>query len=177
MKKKGLSYQDQAGFKVPEGYFQEFEARMMEKIASEKMEEPAPENPFKVPEDYFDNFQDNMMQRLKNDGLVEKEVKVVPLGRRKMWSYVAGIAAVLAVVFSSVVLKDSRQATFDELDVLAVENYILESFEFESTTETPLFEANEIEFAISSNPEIEREALLEYLKENIEEPALLLNEE
>ena len=172
MKKKGLSYQDQAGFKLPEGYFEQFEDRMMRKIRKEK---PAPVIPFKVPEDYFENFQQEMMTRIEKQE--KEEVKVVSLSNRRAISYIAGIAAVLAVLFTSAVFQNVQQTGFEDLDALAVENYILESLEFENTEDTPLFQDKEIGFAISSDPEIEREALLEYLKENIEEPSLLLNEE
>ncbi len=51
MKENRLPYNKDTGFKVPEGYFQDFEARMMSRVAEE--EEKNAENPFKVPENYF----------------------------------------------------------------------------------------------------------------------------
>ena len=175
MKKKGLPYQQKSGFKIPDGYFQDFEARMMREIGSlDKEEKERQNNPFSVPDNYFDSFEQRMMARLKEE---PKETKVVPLHRKKVLSYVAGIAAVLAVIFSSVLLNDSRDVGFEDLDMLAVENYLLETLDIVNPEENPLINDREFSFATSPSTNLDREALYDYLNENVDDPSILLNEE
>ena len=175
MKKKGLSYQDQAGFKIPPGYFKDFEDRFLEQLASPGFPvDQAGKNPFKTPDNYFSDFQERLMQKVKQE---ESSRKVVRLRRRRAWSNLAGIAAVLAVILTSKMLGGPEKASLQEIDLMAVEGYIIENLEWTSPTGTLLPEDAEVEFAVSSDPDIDKEALLEYLQENIEEPALLLNQD
>ena len=173
MRKKELGHKE-TGFKVPEGYFQDFEARMMEKVSALENEEQLNSNPFKVPEGYFAEFENRLMEKIEED---RQEPKVIPLHHRKMWSYVASVAAVLAVILSSVVLTDSQKATFDNLDIVAVENYLLETLNMDETDETLFVNDEVFGFASSPDSNIDHEAVLEYLNENVEETSLLLNEE
>ncbi len=175
MKKKGLPYQQKSGFKVPEGYFQDFEDRMMrETVSLDKEEKEQPNNPFSVPDNYFDSFGQRMMERLKEE---PKETKVIPLHRKKILSYVAGIAAVLAVIFSTVLLNNSQEVGFEDLDMLAVENYLLETLDIVNPEENPFINEREFSFATSPGDNLDREALYDYLNENIDDPSILLNEE
>ncbi|WP_324721193.1 hypothetical protein [Salinimicrobium sp. HB62] len=169
MKKNRLPYSNKSGFKVPEGYFKDFESRMMERITDDDKEFGA--NPFKVPENYFDQLGDRVFDKLDNS---PKKGKVVPLFRKKTWSYIAGVAAVAAVLFSSVIFNENGEIGFEDLDITAVENYLLESLDMDNPNESPYVD---YELTASANPNIDKEALFEYLNENIEEPALLLNED
>ena len=175
MKKKGLPYRKDSGFKVPENYFQDFEARLMSQLPTveENFILHEKSSPFKVPDAYFDQFESRLNERLNI-----KETRVIPLNnRKKLLFYVAGVAAVLAVIFSSVVFNRSQSFEYNDLDILAVENYLLESFDYSSPEETHLLKEGDFTFATSPNAGVDREALLEYLNENMEDPSLLLNEE
>lgn len=176
MNKKGLPYKKDSGFKVPENYFQDFEARMMAQLPAGEENSILPEksSPFKVPDSYFEQFESRLAEKLE---IKDKTPKVIPLFNRKHLSYIAGVAAVLAVIFSSVVFNRSQTFDYNELDVLAVENYLLESFEDSNPEETHLLKEGDFSFATSPNASVDREALLEYLNENMEDPSLLLNEE
>ena len=177
MRKKGLPYRKDSGFKVPENYFQDFEVRLMAQLptAEENSILPEKSSPFKVPDAYFDQFESRLNERLN---IKEKEIRVIPLfNRKKLLSYVAGVAAVLAVIFSSVVINRSKSFEYNDLDILAVENYLLESIEYSNPEETHLLKEGDFSFATSPNASVDREALLEYLNENMEDPSLLLNEE
>ena len=79
-----------------------------------------------------------------------------------------------AVLFSSVIFNENGEIGFEDLDITAVENYLLESLDMDNPNEAPYVD---YELTASANPNIDKEALFEYLNENIEEPALLLNEE
>ncbi len=169
MKENRLPYDKTGGFKVPEGYFQDFESRMMAQVTEE--EKSFGDNPFKVPANYFEKFGDRVFARIENP---PKEGKVVPLFKKKIWSYVAGVAAVAAIFFSSLVINTNGELGFEDLEITALENYLLESLDMENPTQPPF---TEYEVTASANPNIDKEALFEYLTENIDEPALLLNED
>ena len=169
MKENRLPHDKTGGFKVPEGYFQDFEARMMARVTKE--EKVFGESPFTVPEDYFQQFGGRVFEKLNNPS---EKGKVIPLFRRKTWSYVAGVAAVVAILFSSVLFNDSGELGFDDLEITAVENYLLESLDMDNPDQAPYVD---YDLTASANPNIDKDALFEYLTENIDEPALLLNED
>ena len=169
MKENRLPYDKTGGFKVPEDYFQGFEARMMSRIADE--EKSFGDSPFKVPDNYFAQFSDNLFEKLENP---PKRGKVIPLFNRKIWSYAAGVAAIAAIFFSSLIFNDNTELGFEDLEITAVESYLLESPDMDNPGQSPFVD---YKVTASANPNIDREALFEYLNENIEEPALLLNED
>lgn len=168
MKENRLPYHKQSGFKVPEDYFGNFEDRMMVELFSE--ENKLNRKPFKVPENYFEQLESRVFEKFEK---TPKKGKVISLFKRRTLSYVAGVAAVLAVLFSSVVFNQTQQSGFEDLDFTAVENYLLESIDHDDPKNIP----ENYDFTASANPNIDKEALLEYLNENIEEPALLLNDD
>jgi hypothetical protein len=47
----------------------------------------------------------------------------------------------------------------------------------ENPEETPLVNEREFSYASSANSNLDQEAVLQYLQENIDEPSILLNEE
>lgn len=174
MKKKGLSKTKGSGFEVPKDYFEEFEARMMAKIdSSSKHHVPSESSPFKVPEGYFEEFDDRLLQQLEQE---PRENKVIPLNAPRRWYYVSAVAAVLIVLITSTFVKVSDNVNVEELDLLAVENYLLETLEYDNPEETLMMEENDFSWASNGNYQVNQEALYEYLTENIEEPSILLNE-
>jgi hypothetical protein len=174
MNKKELPYHKNPGFKVPSGYFEDFEARLM--VKAEALDEKGKarnQHGFKVPPGYFENFEARMLPRLEQEN---SKPKVIPLFRRKAVSYIAGVAAVFAVLLSSIVFNKAQRNDFNELDLMAVENYLLETIDFASPEDTDLINNAEFSFASQASPSLDQEAILEYLQENIEETAILLNE-
>ncbi|WP_051286174.1 hypothetical protein [Salinimicrobium terrae] len=169
MKENRLPYDKTGGFKVPEGYFQDFEARMMARVTQE--EKAFGENPFRLPENYFEQLEDRIFEKLEKS---PKKGKVVPLFNRKIWSYAASVAAVVAILFTSVIFNGNGEIGFEDLDVIAVENYLLESLDMENPNQVPFID---YELTASTNPNINKEALFDYLTENVDEPAFLLNED
>lgn len=169
MKQNRLPYNQDAGFKIPDGYFQEFEDRMMARVTFS--ENTSKENPFKVPENYFETLGDRVFETLES---TPEKGKVIPLFNRRTLAYVASVAAVAAIIFSSVIFNKSGELGYDDLNMVAIENYLFETLDLDNPNITP---AGEYNFTASANPNIDKDALLEYLNDNIEEPALLLNDE
>lgn len=174
MSKKGLPYHKHTGFSVPEGYFETLESRLRDRIAREdEIGLPESTSPFKVPDSYFERFSDRLHQRLEEQ---ERPVKVIPLAKRKMVSYVAGIAAVLAVVFGSLLYSPAESVDFNDLDLLTVENYLLESIKY-SPEENQLLKEGDLSYSPPGDNVLDQEAVMEYLQENVDDPSLLLNDE
>jgi hypothetical protein len=169
MKQNRLPYKKDSGFKIPEGYFQEFEDRMMAHVT---FSESAPkENPFKVPENYFETLGDKLMENIET---APEKGKVIPLFNRRILAYVASVAAIMVFFFSTLTFNESGEIGFDDLNMIAIENYLLETLDWDNPNNTAV---EEYSFTASTNPNIDKEALLEYLNDHIEEPALLLNED
>ena len=74
------------GLNVPDGYFDNFEDRMMLKV----MEESLPKsNGFKVPEGYFEQFE--VSAQLTNE--LTPQPAVISIFRKKTLLYISGVAA------------------------------------------------------------------------------------
>ena len=171
MKKNRLTSGKASGFKLPEGYFGQFENRMIRRIAAEEASFlPKNSQPFGVPEGYFEEFESRMLEKVK---VGPKQPKVIPLFSKRNLSYVSGIAAVLAVLLTSSLLDKPAGNSYEDLNLAAVENYIFETFEMSEATETPFVLEEEVNW--NEDAEIDKDALLEYLSENVEEPAILFN--
>lgn len=176
MKKNSLPYGNNTGFKVPENYFGDFETRMMDLVKNKDEENSISNNstPFKVPENYFESFDEKFKQRLKAE---KKQPKVISLVTNRYFTYVAGIAAVLAVILTFQFLNNTSQSVgYDDLEIIAVENYLLEKLDLTTPEESHLLKESDFSFATPATADLNREAVLDYLNENTEDPSLLLND-
>ncbi len=81
MNKNKLPYQPNAGFKVPENYFQDFEAQMMRKVTGGEMLDNSYKGQpgFGIPQNYFSELED-LMHKLETSSA---PVKVIPLWKKK----------------------------------------------------------------------------------------------
>lgn len=176
MKKNDLPDNKNSGFKIPDNYFGDFETRMLRTAGSlEKQVRPQDNsNPFKLPANYFEHFEEHLFEKIEKENTPNK---VISLLSNKHFSYVAGIAAVLAVMFTTHFYNKSQSFGFEDLEITAVENYLLENLDLTNPEETPLIKEGDFSFVSSNSAALNREAVLEYLNENLEDPSLLLNEE
>lgn len=173
MKKNDLPNKSKSGFKAPENYFGDFEARMLDLVNNEQKKNLDSPNPFKVPENYFESFEDRLSQKLNNK---TKQPKVISLVSNRYLSYAAGFAAVIAVIFSLQFFDRSQSTGYDDLEITAVENYLLEKLDLTTPEESHLIKEGDFSFATPVTADLNQEAVLEYLNENTEDPSLLLND-
>nr|WP_321412187.1 hypothetical protein [uncultured Allomuricauda sp.] len=90
-------------FNTPEGYFEKFNDRLMDRIQSEEAEDDEDRDSiipktdgFLVPKGYFDEFEPIILSKTS-----QKETKVIPLRSNRKWYYgVAAIAAIFTLIFS-----------------------------------------------------------------------------
>jgi hypothetical protein len=79
--------------------------------------EPKIESGFKTPENYFDDFSEKVLQQLN-----EKEVKVIPIYKRKKTIWVAAAAVVAFALLVPVI--NNYKTNSNDLDEATLENYL-----------------------------------------------------
>lgn len=138
-----------------------------------------PHHGYKVPPQYFESFHQRLMQRLRK----ETEPKPTPRVRRLIYTHSLRYAAAVAVALLLLsVLFDSNQSTttdsFENIDLLTLEGYLQEARETpHSNLQFIISEAQDSMTSEDDEIIIEQEALLEYLKEHIDEPSILFYED
>lgn len=174
MKENKLPYHPDTGFKVPDGYFEDLQARVMDKVTSRhELELPEAQKPFKVPSDYFENFEDRLFKKLEPEN---NNSRIRRLFEKETLYYVAGVAAVFVAILTTFLTNDPQGLHWESLDVAILEDYLHENIENSSGEFTQLLGEEEF-FPSSGTAELDQEAVMEYLHENIEDPSILLNEE
>lgn len=158
------------GFKLPEGYFQELETQVMQRIRLE--EKLSEKNAFAVPQDYFDTFESRVLKKLHKE---KPAPKVVSIFRSSTFKITASIAA-LFLLFVSVFSLQKQQQMFS-LDVLDAEyiSQMIESdyFNFSDADIEQLISIEEINLSTTEIPE---EDLIEYLTDAFDNNDLLIGE-
>ena len=124
---KKFQHNKSSGFKVPEGYFQSLDSKILDRTKTNSVLNKKPESGFKVPEGYFENF-----------SVKHKKGKVINL---KQVLYISSIAAVLALLFTIFIPKE--EPTFDSLETATIENYLLEEH-YETSEIASLLADNEL---------------------------------
>ncbi len=165
--KKGHS-----GFKVPDGYFGEFQARMAERLKASENGILPKEAGFRVPDAYFDTFGERLQQRLEP-----------PRGRtRNLWTgylgWAAAAAAGIALALSLWPASAPEGPAFGDLGRNEIESYleiryedlssyeIAESLPLENLAMGDLLEGASMETQILDYLDRENEAYDEYYLEN-----------
>ena len=115
------------GFKVPEGYFEDFTRGLMDELSHSKPNGHGAG--FKVPENYFGTVGKNISESVAD--IAAKEVR--PLSYRKYYIAAASIAVLLALALVrpwAPNLAESALANLDDADIEAYlqENNVLLSF-------------------------------------------------
>ncbi|KAF2333748.1 hypothetical protein [Flavobacterium daemonense] len=125
--------------------------------------EPKIKSGFTTPEHYFDDFSAKVLQQINN----EKEVKVLPLYKRKN---VISIAAAAVIVFALMIpIVNNYNATSKELDEATLETYLsyqsnlnqydliqnLDTTDLQKLNKNVAIEDETLEDILASNPNIE----------------------
>lgn len=174
MKENRLPYHlNDSGFKVPKGYFEQLEDHVMDSVAAQ-MKGQQPQKAFKVPDHYFEGLEDKLMERLENEG---RETKVRKLHLKDAFYYAAGVAAVFVAIVTTFFFDRPNQEGMETVDMLTLEGYLHEAWNSPATDIHEMIHQEEYGYAPAEESSFDQEALLQYLNENIEEPALIFNED
>lgn len=124
--------------------------------------EPKITTGFKTPEDYFDNFSAKVLQQIN-----EKEVKVIPLYKRK--KVISMLAAAVVVIGLMIPVVNNYNATSKDLDEDTLETYLayqsnlnqydliqnLDTNDIQKLNKNVAIEDETLEDILSSSPNIE----------------------
>jgi len=169
MKKNKLATHFKPGFKVPNHYFEDFEAKMMRAISSEQstVEQYKEKSGFTIPENYFDSLEDQVLAKVERP---EPRGMVISLFRKKKF-----YAAVFIGIISTLLLKPNPVNSLDSEKITVLEEYIEgESIDLNFNEITTFiyeegYVLDDLNTAVLSD-----EAVLDYLHEHVEDPALIL---
>lgn len=162
------------GFKIPEGYFEEFDARMLDKLKEEQL----PKNTgFTVPEGYFDSVEEKILQTETtiNWKVLRNEKPKRNNNKNTILYALAGIAAVLAIVLTLYPFGTNNSFSFDDVNATAVSAYIQDGELDLSADDLSMYLQDEdFDALMLSSEEISAENLSDYLFDNLNDNSLLL---
>jgi len=154
-------------FKTPEGYFESFNERLMNRLETEEEDVVSGIIPkadgFAVPEGYFDGVHQDIRDKLGGS-------KVISLRSYRTFYYAAASIAAIFVLVLAWNWDNQPQVGFDDLANTEIDAYF-ESNEFGLTSYeiAEVLPVENIGVIDITDSEIEEENLLEYLNENIED--------
>ena len=156
-------------FKTPEGYFENFHERLMQKINAEEDTETLSFLPksdgFKVPKSYFEGVQERVAAQLQ-----ERKTKVIPLHPYRKYKYAIASVAAIFLLFLGLNLQTEAPVAFEDLASAEIDAYLeqtelnLSSYELAEIVSLEGTELNDV-----MDIPLESENILEYLDENIED--------
>lgn len=163
-----------SGFVTPKAYFESFESRLLKKISNTKetTETSLPKNKgFEVPEAYFSTLEKSVLDQTVN----LNKGKVIHLWYHR----IAKIAAVLLILITGYGILNLNHRATDKVDnfsninekdlELYIENNILPYSEMRSLLNTD----NEFDVAENNINELNREVILKYLDNELDDLDLL----
>ena len=156
-------------FKTPEGYFEAFSDRLLDRMSDTKGNQESSSLPksdgFMLPDDYFDSLNKNIQDKLK-----EEIPKVIALNRRRRLYYYAA-AAVAAIVLLTVGIQTNmnQEPTFENLAKTEIEDYFNNTDLGLSTYEiAEVIPVDELEISDITDNQIEDENIIDYLDNSID---------
>ena len=155
---------DKNSFNTPEGYFDSFTDKLMNKLSAEETIAPKNEG-FKVPEGYFDSLNKKIALKLATE-----EPKVIQLNPFKKYYYIAASIAAVLLLYFGLNFNSKPAITFDDIASSDIENYFdendvdLSSFEIAEVIPVDELEINDI-----INNHLNDENVVDYLNNSIDD--------
>lgn len=165
MKNKTNISGKKSGFKTPEHYFDDLEARIL-KQTSKNSELEKIQSGFKVPEDYFENFSIELPQDSDKE-----QSRVIQLSPWLKWVSAACIIGfgLLGTLYIDHISQPKSNLEFTDLDDETIENYI--DFNIENPEDyIEIDETSNFNHLINQNiVNLEDQDILNYLDEHLED--------
>lgn len=150
-------------FKTPDDYFEEFNGKLLDKIAADSPVIPKEEG-FGLPENYFDGLHERIQEKLHG-----RKPKVIPLQSYKKYVYTAASIAAILLVLVGLNWGSSEEITFEDLASEEIENYFENNdFELTSYEIAEVLPLDELEMNDFFETQLNEENVLDYLDENTE---------
>lgn len=119
MKNSKLNKHNHGGFKTPEDYFENFEARLFSNAELNEPKLVTSQSGFLTPDNYFDNLEVKVLSNIEN-----KPSKVISIFRNHWTTASVAVAAsitLLLFLFSN----NAEEVSFNSVETVSIENYIL----------------------------------------------------
>lgn len=148
-------------FKTPEGYFDNFNERLIDKIIKEESIIPKHDG-FEVPDDYFETFNKKIVTKF--------EPKIIQLKPYRNYYYIA--ASIIAILVFTFLFNQNKESKvgFDDLAVTELDAYfdsnVLGLSDYEIADYIPV---ENIYLTDITYKNIEENTILDYLDENVDE--------
>ena len=172
MKKRDSTYNLKSGFKVSKTYFENVEANILNTISHNDIAFDSFKGKagFSIPDTYFTSFEEQIFTKIE-----KPKGKVVPLHKTKKFYYSIAVAAMFIGLISSLFIIQINKNTMDAVELSALESYIDNGYIELDYNELSSFIYDE-GYVVDNlnNSNISEEAVLKYLNENVEDPALIL---
>ncbi len=153
-------------FKTPEGYFDNFNERLIDKIIKEDSLIPK-EDGFAVPKDYFESFNTKISNKVN-----QKQPRVIHLKPYKKYYYAAASIAAILLFSFWFSQHNQTQLGFDDLASAELDAYFektdLDFSSYELAEVINLDEISILDITETDNIQ-ESKMILEYLDDNIDE--------
>lgn len=156
-------------FKTPEGYFDSFHDRLMDKIKQQEGEMEDSIIPkldgFTIPEGYFEHLPEKVLSKLDF-----KESKVIQLKSYKKFYYSAAAIAALFLLIFGLNWKTTAPVTFEDLASAEIDAYFENTeLDLSSYELAEVVKLDELSIDDVLENQLEEDNILEYLDENVED--------
>lgn len=119
MKKSQLHNIRETGFKTPDGYFDSFESRLINKMNIQKEMDGIQNTGFTVPPHYFEQVADSIKEKIAT----EPKSKLRSITFYKNAGMISGIAAALLIMVA-IITKSSNNLSINQIETASIENYL-----------------------------------------------------
>lgn len=172
MKENFNTYKNKSGFKIPQNYMQDFEAKLFDRMEIDLADHKVNAAGYMVPDNYFADFDERTLTRIN---IKNQKTKVIPLFPRKRIYYAAAVAAVFIALISTVLFKSPTNSSLNNIEYAALEEYLSEEeldLNYNEISNLLYEDGVIIESLNASN--FSDEDIIDYLSENIEDSGLII---
>ena len=151
-------------FKTPEGYFDTFNKRLLDKISKEESLIPKKDG-FGVPDKYFSSLHTQIAEKLNTE-----EPKVISLKLYKKFYYAAASIAAVLILGFWLNQNNKVELNFEDLATAELDAYFEENdLDLSSYEIVDYVSLENINLTDITEKNIEENTILEYLDENVDE--------
>ena len=173
MKAKKTAYKQPSGFKTPPNYFENLEQEVCNTLSLTETLEGQKTAGFITPKSYFEDLEHELLE----DVVKHEKPKVRVLFNKEVLLYAASIAAIVLALASTFYLNPKTTTSWDNVQLSVMEDYINDNNIDFSTSEISNYLFSEGYIVDDSDlNDLNTNAMVDYLDENMEDPIYILED-